>query len=615
MKRNKYGINLDEGIALSSEEEFEILFIESDCDCETRLVDWIQMGEQPLLFGGQIGCGKTTSIEQAFRLSGKRPDIVFHFDRNDLNLSPLDAWIIVFSEIARFSASEYFPLLAISLPELNEIFGLTPVEVVRSVSLVLLEEFSPAALEKHRKLKSILEPILEHLPKMFQTVVVAIEEKLEYQLMFLAAGVDKFEPSSAAYIGLSDILTALAHFKTLFEVNAVHLFTNDRWTNGLKKHFLTASRQKWIEEMLNKRLGVYAKSYQLEIPILAEFSGGIPRQALRLLDHFKSQNKLNIKQHDKLIHSLESVNRDFFSFSKRPDSKLLNVVLKQGMLETSLISVPGDIETALLAVYGNWIILRQHKSESQWEAYVNPLIKSSILNIIPNDPVFALFKKYAIQQDIGENGLDIDTEISGWKETLIQAIEKPIELNITEILDAISSALLSRQRDDRIIVAYESKKIVDIVLSYLKAKSNSYEYQVWQHSFIEGGDYQSPLTKLLEILNEKSIDIYSIELIGNFTIQQLTELNIRRDTFIGKQLIWWIPKNNLAKYLIHWTQLRQLFKVFILDDDISKALNAEDIEADLNFMEDLVEYENTAEFDYVSNLKKVLVYLKESRHG
>ena len=62
MKRNKYGINLDEGIALSSEEEFEILFIESDCDCETRLVDWIQMGEQPLLFGGQIGCGKTTSI-------------------------------------------------------------------------------------------------------------------------------------------------------------------------------------------------------------------------------------------------------------------------------------------------------------------------------------------------------------------------------------------------------------------------------------------------------------------------------------------------------------------------------------------------------------------------
>ena len=312
MKRNKYGINLDEGIALSSEEEFEILFIESDCDCETRLVDWIQMGEQPLLFGGQIGCGKTTSIEQAFRLSAKRPDIVFHFDRNDLNLSPLDAWIIVFSEIARFSASEYYPLLAISLPELNDIFGLTPVEVMMSVSLVLLEEFSPAALEKHRKLKSILEPILEHLPKMFQTVVVAIEEKLEYQLMFLAAGVDKFEPSSAAYIGLSDILTALAHFKTLFEVNAVHLFTNDRWTNGLKKHFLTASRQKWIEEMLNKRLGVYAKSYQLEIPILAEFSGGIPRQALRLLDHFKSQHKRNIKREEVIIHAVESVNRDFF---------------------------------------------------------------------------------------------------------------------------------------------------------------------------------------------------------------------------------------------------------------------------------------------------------------
>ena len=55
--------------------------------------------------------------------------------------------------------------------------------------------------------------------------------------------------------------------------------------------------------------------------------------------------------------------------------------------------------------------------------------------------------------------------------------------------------------------------------------------------------------------------------------------------------------------------------MFILEDDISKTLKAEDIEADLNFMEDLVESEGTAAFNYVSNLKQVLTYIKGSRHG
>lgn len=608
-------MNLDEGIALSSTEEFKLLYIETDCNCERRLADWIQDGKKAVLFGGQIGCGKTTSIEQAFRLSGTRPDIVFHFDRNDLNLSPLDAWIIVFSEIVRFSSGEYFPVLVTSFPDLTEIFGTRQDELNELVAQVLLEKFSPEALDKHRKLKTILEPLLDHLPNMFQSVVDAIEEKLGRPLVFLAAGVDKFEPGSTAYLGLWDTLNSLAFFKTLFEVNAVHLFINDRWTSQLEKIVLTASGEKWIEEMLRKRLGIYAKSYLLEIPILAAFSGGIPRQAIRLLDYFISQQKNNISRQEILKCVVKSVNRDFFSFSKKPRNELLNVVLKQKILETSLISMPGDIETALCAIFGNWVILRQHKNGSQWEAFVNPVIKSSFANTVHDDPEIMLLKNYAIQQGMGASGLDINIDIAGWQESLLNMIEEPLELNITEILDAISSALLSRQREDRIIVGYENKANFDAVYAYLEAKSNTYEYQIWRHNFIEGGEGYSPLTKIMEFLDDKSTDIYSIELVGDFTIEQLAELNIRRDTFIDKQLIWWIPKNKLAKYLIHWTQLRQLFKVLILEDDLSKTLKTEEIEADINFMEELVESENTAVFSYVSNLKKVLFYLKESQHG
>ena len=615
MKRNQHGINLDEGIALVDEEEFKLLYIESACACERDLSTWISEGKRAVLFGGQIGFGKTTAIKQAFRLSETTPDIEFHFDRNDLNLSPLDAWIIVFSEIARFSSGEYFSILVAGFPGFAEVFGTRQDELNEVVADVLLETFSLAALGKHRRLKALLEPLLEHLPHLFQSVVEAIEKKLGRSLVLLAAGVDKFEPGSPAYVGLSDTLTSLAGFKTLFEVNAVHLFINDGWAKQLEKIVLTASNQSWIEEMLRKRLGVYQQSYCHEIPVLAAFSGGIPRQAIRLLDYFISQQKTKMSQQAVLKYAVESVNRDFFAYSKRPEDELLNIILKKQVFETSWVALPGDSETALCAVFENWIILQQQKHESQWHTVVNPIIKYSFKSTVSDEPEMKLLKDYAAQQGMGVSGLDINTEINGWKQSLLSAVELPVALNITEILDVISNALLSKQRTDRIIVAYENKDNFDAVYAYLQAKSNTYEYQVWRHVSIEGGANRSPLTEMLAFFTDQSIDIYSVELVGDFTVEQLAELNVRRDNFIDKQLIWWIPKPKLASYLIHWTQLRQLFKVFILEDDLSKTLKAEDIEADLNFMEDLVESEDTAAYSYVSNLKQVLTYIKYSRHG
>ena len=98
-------------------------------------------------------------------------------------------------------------------------------------------------------------------------------------------------------------------------------------------------------------------------------------------------------------------------------------------------------------------------------------------------------------------------------------------------------------------MAYENKDNFDAVYAYLQAKSNTYEYQVWRHVSIEGGANRTPLTEMLAFLADQSIDIYSVELVGDFTVEQLAELNVRRDSFIDKQLIWWIPKPKLARRL------------------------------------------------------------------
>jgi hypothetical protein len=95
----------------------------------------------------------------------------------------------------------------------------------------------------------------------------------------------------------------------------------------------------------------------------------------------------------------------------------------------------------------------------------------------------------------------------------------------------------------------------------------------------------------------------------------LDELNIRRDSFADKQLIWWIPKEKLGAYLGRWTQLRQLFQVYVLEEDLARSLSIDEIESDLNFMSELAESEGTASFSYIENLKIVLDYLKEVTHG
>lgn len=79
MKRNRFGINVDEGIALASSEEFEHLFVDTESDAGKRLLQWLKNAGHPVLFGGQIGCGKTTLLEYVFQKSNIKPDITFQY--------------------------------------------------------------------------------------------------------------------------------------------------------------------------------------------------------------------------------------------------------------------------------------------------------------------------------------------------------------------------------------------------------------------------------------------------------------------------------------------------------------------------------------------------------
>ena len=63
----------------------------------------------------------------------------------------------------------------------------------------------------------------------------------------------------------------------------------------------------------------------------------------------------------------------------------------------------------------------------------------------------------------------------------------------------------------------------------------------------------------------------------------------------------------------NWTQLRQLFEIFVLEDELLGSISMEEVQADLTFFEDLVDNEQSAEANVVTNLKIVLDYLKKIR--
>ncbi len=611
MERNRFGINVDEGIALTTAEEFEGLFVDTESEAGIKLLGWLKTGEQSVLFGGQIGCGKTTLLDYVFYKSGIKPDITFHFDSGSLNLSAIDSWSIVFAELFSFIAT--LDLINIEeIPvEYKKLLGDTPDAWHESISQIRLQSFSQASIEKNKAFNRLLESSQEYLTAFLESLIRKVVLTKKSPLTLFASGIDKFEPGTAAYFALTDILLSLCTHKTLFEVNAVHLFTGDPWCRKLENIFVSTSGTKQIEKILEKRLGRYAGTYAREIPLISKYSGGIPRQALRILESFLAAQKQSPSNSEAFFQAAENVNRDFFAFSQRPEDALMQNVRKNLFLEASLISLSGDQETAKRAVFGNWVILKEQMSESRWEAFVNPLIKESFDIVKADDPERVLLKEYARQRGISEHGLEVDLSQTGWRDTLLEQLERPIEFNVTEILDSISSALLSKRRADRIIVAFEDEVIADTVRTYLEAKSNSYEYQVWSHHKINVDIELSPLTEMAKCFLEDSVDVYSFEFVGDLSMTSLDELNIRRDWFIEAQLIWWIPKKKLKEYLGQWTQLRQLFQIYVLEEDLGKSLSVEEIESDLDFMNELAESEGTASFSFVKNLKIVLDYLKK----
>ena len=616
MLRNRDGINFDGGIPLVDSFEFENLYVPFHQEHFSDLLNWLKNQNTPLLIGGQIGSGKSTFINKALSDSESYPDFVFHFDQDAINIFDNNPLLIIVKEVISKAISEKLDLSFSSAP--SELTKGKIRDWKELSDLISVKDYSFNTYKRKKDIALTFETNQDFILPILKEIISLYENKTDRKAFLFASGIDKYLTSTFDSFFLNTLSNFLSGFKTLFEVNAVHIFDNKWALKNCQKIFLTSLKKEQITDLFRKRMGIYAFSIDDVLDDLNLLSGGNLRQAIRLLTNF-----VTIKTNDKLnsISFLETVRKtsqDFFSFAVRPSSELMRHVFKEKSLSTTTITLPGDKDTAQRALYHNWIFIKGSSEVDKWDVDINPLVKHLFLD--PKDiPDYEtqMLRLYAQNQQISSFGLtfgDQSNSQNSIQEILNQPLTDSYIFNTADILKMISAALLSKNRSDRIIIAYHNVELIEATRNYIFAKANTFEYQSSYHVKIISS-IGSPLDQILNTIDKHKVDIYSFDFKDDFENKDIEAIDKVRDVLLTYQMIWWVPIENLKKYLPLWTQLRQLFQTFILEDELLASINRDEIEEDIKYYSSLKSKPNTNISEVMNNLEKILFWLKESNEN
>lgn len=626
MIRNKYGVNFDLGVPLKSEEDFQLLYVELNEEKKLRFIEWIRdENEKHLLIAGQIGSGKTTFIEKGFQEASTTYDIQISLD-TEIPIYTTGAFFGVFlGKILDCAIKAGVNLSHYRLPE-----DLLPGKNKNLKNLVDLLTGQVVSIKSYEEKETLFKQIdkkLDALKTLLRTLIREMETKLGRKLFIFADGADKFEPHTAEYTFLLDLLDFLTPYKTLYEVNLLHVFGGFyEWQKG-QKIILTAAADDKIEETLKRRLGIYAGARKEILPVISRFSGGNLRQALRLLLEFDyAESRLKKDTADAIAYSIQRVRNDFLdSPTAEMDPELLKVIHRDRYILPGIVT---DIKSmnAANSLYMNWILICGEADENiRWPAAINPLLLPAIdtFKTLPESTEVRALKKWARAHDVSPYGLDpygIDIDPGMERDRLFEMLSESHPefhaFKITEIFDTMASYFLDNERKDKVIIGYENRDVVELANDFLIGKAGTYKPGNFKDIYIakSGKKDKDMVEFILDAIAKTPADGYSIFFDKKLAEKELFPFDQKRDKFMDYKMIWWVPFADLKRYLSYWTQLRQFFKIFHLEKEILGDLTKEEIEEDLDYVGE-IDF-NTQNQKYMqSRLKKVLKYLETLKNG
>jgi hypothetical protein len=625
MKRRPHGVNLDDGVALATDDEFRLLFVDGRPETRSVLQGWLADDEQEaMLFGGQIGTGKTTLLNEVLRAYPEAPIIRMRFDTDCVDATEGGYVLLVLGQVLRacldrglspdgcgvavedFAALGQFGWAGLADALTNPPANLTIADCLRQVAA----QVTPNGDQVRRACGELLDRLVQRLKR---------------KPVLVADGVDKFALYTADYDSLKKTVAFLAQRKTLFEVNAVHLFREDDFRVGIRKLFIGGIEDEILKSVFARRLGAYAPLYQQAFPLLTAYGGGNIRQGLRLLNAYYFLRTQKHNDHTAaLALACHRVSSDLLSvpFGRFPED-VFSVVKRDGFLGGGLLKDSQRAPEVNEALYRNWLFLycEPHVSTpTQWPARVNPLINEAFgwkITISPT-PEEQAVRKWATEHHVSPLGLNAPVNERGepdwdafWKEIQSSSSSEDASLNILRLLEEIGAGLFGVERRDRIIVAYKKRGNLDAVRDFLVGKANTYGFFPCEEIALVGGDGRHPVQELVTRLTGRDVNrIYSVDLTGDWTDAQLRDLEHRRDMFDNLQMLWWIQQDAFERYKSFWQQLRQLFRIYRLEEELWRGITPEQIESDIELIKNLSDRKDP---EGVRRLRSVLAFLRSQR--
>ena len=622
MKRRSHGVNLDDGVALSTDEEFQLLFVDGRPEVRSTLQGWlVDDAQDSMLFGGQIGTGKTTLLNEVLRTQPNALIIRIRFDTDCIDATEGGyAQLLLGQMLQTCLDSGVSPDgCGIVLEDLAALDQANWQGVARALTQ---PPESLAEASKLRETANVLTPNSEQIRRAVNVLLERLTELAKRRPVLVADGVDKFNPTTTDYFALKDTLAFLAKHKTLFEVNAVHLFREDDFRAGILKQFVGGFDADLLQQVFLKRLGGYGSAYSNAFSTLVEYSGGNVRQGLRLLNgYYYRRTQMRNDHTAALALACHRVSTDLLSvpFGQFPGD-VFSVVKQDHYMEGSLLKNQITAAGANEAVYKNWLFLDGEpptEAPTQWPARVNPLIDMAIewKQALPATPEEEAVRNWAAEYHISPIGLNVPVDENGkpawddfWEEIESSSSSEDEAMSIRQLLEEIAAGLYGTERQDRIIVTYKQRGNLESVRDFLIGKANSYAFFPCVDITLIGGDGEHPIDELVSKLSTRDPNcIYSVEMQGNWTDAQLRDLEHRRDLFDNLQMLWWVQEDALKSYLTFWQQLRQLFRIYRLEEELWRGISMDEIEADIELIEDLSSEKDP---EGVRQLKSVLDFLR-----
>lgn len=622
MKRRLYGVNLDDGVALTTEDEFRLLFVDARPEIRQELRAWLADNEaEALLFGGQIGSGKTTLLNEVLRAAAGAIVIRMRFDTDCIDATDGGYALLVLGQLLHACIERGITVSECGL-SLEDFAQLGCADWAGVADALSKPPESLGVANRLRDLSSQVTPNAGHVRRACGELLARLSSQAGVAPILIADGVDKFALQTSDYESLRQTLAFLARYKTLFEVNAVHLFRDADFRAGIRRLCVTGMTDDSLDVIFGRRLGVYAGMIREAIPLLCAYSGGNARQALRLLNaYYYQRTQRRVSREEALARACHRVSADLLSipFADFP-ADVAQVVKRDGYIEGSILDHPVSAAGATEAVYRNWFLLNSSPSQEEptrWPTRLNPLIDMAI-DWVPSGPRSAeqeLVRKWAREHEVSPLGLNVPLADGGtpewnevWKE-LKNATDSEAEgLSILHLLDEIGAGLFGIERQDRIMISYARHDIVSIVRDFLVGKANTYGVFPCREIILTGGEGGRPIQELLVGLAVPDPGvIYSIELRGPWMDSQLRDLEHRRDLFDNLQMLWWIQQDELERYKPYWPQLRQLFRFYRLEEQLWRGLTSADIDADIKLIHEL---STGPDREGVHQLQRVLEYLR-----